>query len=58
MIPAGHNSLSFDISITDDSVFEGYEDFYLMMNQSSSLNDVIIGSQNRTLIKIIDNECK
>ena len=45
-------------SIIDDNVFEGHKKFYLTINQSSSLNGMIIGSLHRAVVEIIDNECK
>ena len=57
-IPAGSNSASFNISITDDSVFEQNEDFHLIIDQSSSLSGVIIGDPSRAVVNIFDNDRK
>ena len=58
IIPAGHVISSFNISIIDDNIFERHEEFYLTIDQSSSLNGVIIGSPNRTVVKILENDGK
>ena len=57
-IPAGQISVAFDVPINDDNVFEESEEFLLTIDQSSSLNDVIIGSQNVTVVNITDNDGK
>ncbi|XP_065899383.1 adhesion G-protein coupled receptor V1-like [Dysidea avara] len=55
-IPAGQISVAFDVPINDDNVFEENEEFLLTTDQSSSLNGVIIGSQNVTVVNITDND--
>ena len=55
-IPAGQISVSFDVPINDDNVFEENEEFLLTIDQSSSLNGVIIGSPNITVVNISDND--
>jgi len=57
-IPAGQISVPFDIPINDDNVFEEYEEFLLTIDQFSSLNGVIIGSPNVTVVNISDNDGK
>ena len=57
-IPIGSAIATFNISIIDDSLFEGDEEFYLIMDQSSSLSGITIGSPNRVVVKIFDNESK
>jgi len=57
-IPAGQISVPFDIPINDDNVFEENEKFLLTVNQSTSLNGVIIGSPNVTVVTIQDNDCE
>jgi len=56
IIPAGRISVPFDIPINDDSVFEENEEFFLTINQSSSLNGVIIGSPNIAVVNISDDD--
>ena len=55
-IPAGQISVPFDVPINDDNVFEENEEFFLTIDQSSSLNGVIIGSTNVAAMKISDND--
>ena len=55
-IPAGQISVPFDVPINDDNVFEENEEFLLTIDQSSSLNDVIIGIPNVTVVNISDND--
>ena len=57
-IPAGQISVPFDVPINDDNVFEEYKEFFLTIDQSSSLNGVIIGSPNVAVVKISDNDGK
>ena len=55
-IPAGQIGIPFDVPINDDNVFEEKEDFLLTIDQSSSLNGVIIGSPNVAVVTILDND--
>ena len=55
-IPAGQISVPFHVPINDDNVFEQNEDFLLTIDKSSSLNGVIIGSPNVTVVNISDND--
>ena len=57
-IPAGQISVPFDVPINDDKVFEKNEEFLLTIDQSSSLNGVIIGSPNVIVVNISDNDGK
>ena len=57
-IPAGSINASFDIPIIDDGIFEQNEDFYLTIDQLSSLSGVIIGSPDRAVVNIFDNDRK
>ena len=51
-------SVSFDISITDDNLFEGNENFILTIDPSSllSVGSVVIPSQ--AIVTIVDNDGK
>ena len=51
-IPAGQISVPFNAPINDDNVFEENEEFLLTIDQSSSLNGVIIGSPNVAVVNI------
>jgi len=55
-IPAGQISALFAVTINDDNVFEENEEFLLTINQSSSLNGVIIGSPNIAVVNISDDD--
>ena len=55
-IPAGQISVPFDVPTNDDNVFEKNEEFLLTIDQSSSLNGVIIGSPNVAVVNISDND--
>ena len=55
-IPAGQISIPFDVPINDDNVFEENEESLLTIDQSSSLNGVIIGSSNVAVVNISDND--
>ena len=57
-IPAGQISVPFYVPINDDNVVEKNEEFLLTIDQSSSLNGVIIGSPNVTVVTILDNDGK
>jgi len=49
-------SVPFNVPINDDNVFEENENFFLTIDQSSSLNGVIIGSPNVTVVNISDDD--
>jgi len=55
-IPAGQTSISFDVLINDDNLFEENKECLLTINQSSSLNGIIIGSPNVAVVNIFDND--
>ena len=55
-IPAGQISVTFDVPINDDNVFEENEEFHLTIDQFSSLNGVIIGSPNVAVVNMSDND--
>ena len=57
-IPAGQISVPFDVPINDDNVFEENEEFLLTIDQSSSLNGVIIGRRDKAVVTILDNDCE
>ena len=57
-IPAEQISVPFDVPINDDNVFEENEEFLLTIDQSSSLNGVIIGSPNVAVVNMSDNDGK
>ena len=56
-IPAGVMSVPFSIPINDDSIFEGNENFILIIN-SSLPNGVKSGNPDQATMIIVDNDCK
>ena len=55
-IPINSARATLNISIVDDNLFEGDEEFYLTIDKSLSFYEIIIGSPNRAIVKIFDNE--
>ena len=51
-------SVPFNVSINDDDIFEGNEDFTLTIDPSSLPNDVTVGSPDQATVTIVDNDCK
>ena len=56
--PAGETRRSFNVTITDDTVVEGNEKFFLSIDQSLLPSNVSIGNHSRTTVTILDNDCK
>ena len=52
-IPAGMTKASFDITINNDNIVEGNEDFTLIIITSSSL---LVGDTNKATVTIVDDE--
>ena len=57
-IPAGQTTFSFDVSIIDDDVLEGNEDFNLIILAESLPNDIRLGDHNRSTVTIVDDDSK
>ena len=58
-ISGGQANASFHVTITDDNIYEKNEEFILTIDQSSTLNGVLIGSPDTATIVIGDNDdCK
>ena len=57
-IPGGTTRAVFNVSINDDDVVEGNENFILSIDQSSLPSNVTVGVRNRTTVTIFDNDCK
>ena len=55
---AGKTRKSFDVKITDDTLVEGNEKFFLSVDQSSLPSNVIISNHSQTTVTILDNDCK
>ena len=52
--PAGTTTVPFDVSITDDSVVEGNEDFTVTIDESSLPTGVTRGSPGSATVNIVD----
>ena len=53
-IPAEMTSVSFNISITNDEIFEGNETFDLILNISSQLLNVTVGDIGQATVIILN----
>ena len=49
---------SFNVTITDDTLVEGKENFTLSVDQSSLPDSVFISDHNEATVTILDNDCK
>lgn len=58
MIPAGNTRAMFNVTITDDNVFELVETFRLAINQTALPLHVVATFPNRPLVTIIDDDRK
>ena len=57
--PAGITITSLSISILDDNIFEGNENFIVMFNSSLLPSGVVLDDvNNQSTIIILDDECK
>ena len=57
-IPAGQTTFSFNVSIIDDDVLEGNEDFNLIILAESLPNNITLGDHNRSTVTIVDEDSK
>ena len=58
-IPAGQTTVSFDVSIIDDNIYEQSEQFEVLIEQISTLGGVHIGSSYvATVVIADDSDCK
>ena len=58
-IPAGQTTVSFDVSIIDDNIYEQSEQFEVRIKQISTLSRVHIGSSYiATVVIADDSDCK
>ena len=57
-IPAGQTTFSFNVSIIDDDVLEGNEDFNLIILAESLPNNITLGDHNRSTVTIVDDDSK
>ena len=56
--PAGMTNASFDIRIIDNDELENNETFYLIIELSSPLPINSITNLSRTIVTILDDDCK
>ena len=57
--PAGVTSVPFNVSIIDDMIFEGNEDFMLTIDPSSLIpTGVTVGSPDQATVTIVDDDRK
>ena len=58
IFPTGQTTATFDVSINDDDILEGEENFILTVDEGSLPAGVTRGTPNETLVSIVDNDCK
>ena len=51
-------SVPFNVSINDDDISEGNENFMLTVNPSSLPSGIINGNPGQATVTIVDNDCK
>ena len=58
--PAGMTSVSFNIPINNDMIFEGDKNFMLTIDPNSPPNDVsvTVGTLDQATVTIVDNDSK
>ena len=57
-IPVGMTSVTFDVSINDDDIFEGDENFMLTIDLSSLPNGVNPSIPGEATVTIVNDDCK
>ena len=55
---AGVTSVPFNVSINDDNIFEGNENFIFTINPSSLPPGVVVGNPRQVTVTIVDDDCK
>jgi len=56
IFPAGVTSVTFDVPITDDDIYEGNENFMLTINQFSLPINVNHGDPGEATVTIVNND--
>ena len=56
--PSGMTIASFDISITNDNMFEGSEDVKIEIIDSSLPNGIAVGYPDHAIVTIVDDDSK
>ena len=53
---AGTTEASFNVSLTDDNIFESNENFMITIDPSSLPNNVTVGGRKRVTVIIMDDD--
>ena len=53
---AGTTEASFNVSLTDDNIFESNENFMITIDPSSLPNNVTVGEPRRVTVIVVDND--
>ena len=56
--PAGVTFAIFNVSINDDDIIGGNENFTLSVDPSSLPNGVTVGNPGRTIVIVVNDDCK
>ena len=56
--PAGETLAIFNVSINNDNIVEGNENFTLSINSSSLPHDVTVVNPVQTTVTIVDDDCE
>ena len=56
--PAGETIAVFNVTINDDNIVEGNENFTLSIDPSSLPNGVTIGDPSQTTVILVDDDSK
>ena len=57
MFPAGETRVPFNISINNDRIYEGNEDFMLTINPTLPVG-IMVGTPDQATVTIVDNDRK
>ena len=57
-ITAGTTEASFNVSLTDDNIFERNEKFMITIDPSSLPSNVTVGDPDQVIVTIVDNDGK
>ena len=55
---AGTTEALFNVSLTDDNIFESNENFMITIDPSSLPNNVTVGEPRRVTVIVVDNDGK
>ena len=57
-IPAGQTTATFDVTINNDNILEGDEDYVLTISLSSPPTGVTVGTPDQATVTIKNDDCK